>query len=67
MIPGKPKLGRPGDPGVVKVGGDDHGGHGYLNSVIDGYPLRFGLRESEKPESSKLESSKPVYRARKGK
>ena len=41
---GKPKLGLPGSPGVVSVGGELHGGHGYKNAVVDGYPIRFGLR-----------------------
>lgn len=68
MIPGKPKLGRPDDPGVIKVGGDNHGGHGYLNGVVDDYPVKFGLRKTDKPESSKVPANNaPVYRARKGK
>ena len=54
MQPGKPKLGRPGDPGVIKVGGDHHGGYGYLNAVADDYPLKFGLRTTDIPDSSKV-------------
>ena len=46
--PGKPKLGLPGSPGVVSVGGELHGGHGYKNAVVDGYPLKFGLRVRKK-------------------
>lgn len=57
---GKPKLGRQGDPGVVKIGGDDHGGHGYLNGVIDDYPVKYGLRVSDPGKGS-------AYRVRKGK
>ena len=62
MQPAKPKLGRPGDPGVIKVGGDPHGGHGYLKATLDSYPIKFGLRGSDLPESSK---APPVYRVKK--
>lgn len=51
-VPGsKPKLGFPGSPGVVSVGHDIHGGHGYKSAVIDDYPVKFGLmtRKIEKP------------------
>jgi hypothetical protein len=45
---GNPKLGLPGSPGVIKVGGDHHGGHGYKDAVIDGYPVKLGLRSTGK-------------------
>lgn len=53
LAPGKPKLGLPGSPGVVSVGHDVHGGHGYKNAVIDDYPVKFGTVQHDKPESSK--------------
>ncbi len=62
MIPGKPKLGLPGSPGVIKVGGDHHGGHGITKAVVDDYPVKYGLRITGKPESAK---TTPVYRVKK--
>lgn len=46
MIPGKPKL------GVVAIGGDNHGGHGYKSAVVDDYPIKFGTVRRKKPASS---------------
>ena len=64
-VPGaKPKLGLPGSPGVVVVGHDIHGGHGYKGGVIDDYPIRFGLVKHDKPESSKPPVNTPIRRRR---
>lgn len=59
-IPGRPKLGSPSEPGpgiypgVVSVGGDLHGGHGYKGAVVDDYPVRYGLTRNKRPESSSV-------------
>ena len=61
----KPKLGLPGSPGVVSVGHDIHGGHGYKSAVIDGVPLKFGTVRHPKPDSSKEAVNVPIRKARK--
>jgi hypothetical protein len=55
-----PKLGLPGSPGVVSVGHDLHGGHGYKNAVLDEYKIRFGTVRHPKPESSKEAVNVPI-------
>lgn len=45
----------------MKVGGNHHGGHGYKDFVIDGYPVKMGLRTAGRPDSSQV----PAFRVRK--
>lgn len=48
--------------GTINVGhASVHSGNGYKGATLDDYPVKFGLRDTPAPESSKAPKRRRMY------